>query len=385
MTTPPEAAAHARSDALAAAVRLASAHHGGIQLPISALPGLQTVSGFQAAPPPPPFDAAPQRLDIEKFVVDGVLTINQIIKLLRDEYPQGNANDIVDKNYTVETVQRFKLDAQRVTSCFESAHQKSSEWFTQLGNVISLNIVEQARLKAKEDDGKKKMHEIQAQLPFIMQQVQTMNATVSTDAAQVQETQQQLAKAQHDLDAKRAEQKRIKTATLALIWIPVVAATLAAVNATAEENAVKSAQSATNARQQEVQREQEMLLAAQKQLADVQVQLSQAHAEEAGLEAQAVALLAQEREMETTNRQLQAVQEKVVDCTKTLASALGSATTVDNMMSMQNVSTAIKGLVDALKSDSAFQGDLAALDANGFKDLDAKIALIKKSATKFNI
>ena len=75
-------------------------------------------------------------------------------------------------------------------------------------------------------------------------------------------------------------------------------------------------------------------------------------------------------------------QVNIDHCIHTVSGALGSASNIDNMMSMKNVGEGIRGVVAALKSDSDFAGALAALDDQGFADLDKRIQSMQKSSSK---
>ncbi len=78
-------------------------------------------------------------------------------------------------------------------------------------------------------------------------------------------------------------------------------------------------------------------------------------------------------------------QVDINQCIHTVSGALGSASTITNMMSMKNVGDSIKGLLSALKTHADFNGPLAMMNDQGFADLDQRIQAMQKTMIKLGI
>jgi len=210
----------------------------------------------------------------------------------------------------------------------------------------------------------------------------SLTANLDHEQALLAEAQRNYEDAQHNLDDARAEQDRVRTARLALCWIPMVAVALTVVDITKEENDVKSADSVVNAEKEQLNKDSQLLQSHAAQLGELRNEGIVLHTLSTSLQTSESQLQSQQTKLNEESAYLGPLKVNIDHCIHAVSGALGSAANIDNMMSMKNVGEGIRGLVSALKTDSGFSGALATLNDQGFAELDQRIQAMQKSSKR---
>ena len=141
---------------------------------------------------------------------------------------------------------------------------------------------------------------------------------------------------------------------------------------------MNSAKDTESRSRREAQQDAEVLNRTKEQVQALQVQMSQAESRRSALQVQMGSIAQQKANLESMRDQLVVVKTSVIDCLHTVDAALCSAKVIDNLMSLSNFASSVKGLASALQADDAFAGELAQLDEAAFKELDDDIVRIHK-------
>lgn len=150
------------------------------------------------------------------------------------------------------------------------------------------------------------------------------------------------------------------------------------IDITAEQNAVNAASDAAGRSADEAREDGRVLEETRNQIQLLQKEIADVESQRALLQQRLTAASAEAADLETTRGLLVVVKTSILDCLHTVDKALTSAQTLDNQMSLSNFSTAVKGLIAALRLDGSFLGEVATLDEASFKHLDDSISAIKK-------
>ncbi|KAG8990650.1 hypothetical protein FRB94_013231 [Tulasnella sp. JGI-2019a] len=308
---------------------------------------------------PPTFDSAPERAQViagVKAAIQNIFTSvkNDIIDVLN--HPIANRGDIIDMDYSPEAVTTFKVRSTECDHNLTGASVTASAWFTAVGTHLqeitnTLGQV-QAQINTADQDIAKNTALIEANVKAIAELTQNM----THESQLLAQAQNNFNDAQRRFNDAKAEQDRVRTARNALIWMPFVAIALTVVDITKEQNDVNSASAVVSAEQVQLKKDQDLSKESE--------------------------LKAQQAKLNSDADYLRPLKVNIDHCIHVVSAALGSGSTTDNLMSMNNVGVAIKGVVAALKNEGDFAGALAKLDEKGFAELDKRIQAIQRASKK---
>ncbi|KAG8994950.1 hypothetical protein FRB93_001392 [Tulasnella sp. JGI-2019a] len=329
---------------------------------------------------PPTFDSAPERAQVIAGVKAAIQNINDIIDVLN--HPIANKGDIIDMDYTPEAVTTFRVRSAECDHNLTGASVTASAWFTAVGTHLqeitnTLGQV-QAQINTADQDIAKNTALIAANVKAIAELTQNM----THESQLLAQAQNNFNDAQRRFNDAKAEQDRVRTARNALIWIPFVAIALTVVDITKEQNDVNSTSAVVSADQVQLKKDQELVASHGADLKKLQQEGITLHATLTGLQSKESELKAQQAKLNSDAEYLRPLKVNIDHCIHVVSAALGSGSTIDNLMSMNNVGVAIKGLVAALKNEGDFAGALAKLDEKGFAELDKRIQAIQKASKK---
>ncbi|KAG8889240.1 hypothetical protein FRB98_005252 [Tulasnella sp. 332] len=327
---------------------------------------------------PQSFESAPEYAQIATSVKAAINNINEIVGLL--DHPIALKGDLIERSYAPGTVAAFKVQCSECEHNLTEASKTSSDWFNSVAKHLEditndISRVED-QIKSTDQELAKNTAEIEANVNAITVLTENMNQ----DKQHLQESQNRYREAQDKYNRAKEEKENVQTARNWLCWMPVVAVALTVVDLTVEDSAVNSTRDQVNAEQGQLERDQNMLNGHADQLRQLQQDGLTLHATLTSLQAKQGELKAQEEKLKVDSDYLRPLKINIDHCIHTVSGALGSASNIDNMMSMKNVGFGIKGLVDALKTGRDFRGALASMNEQGYEDLDKKIRAIETVA-----
>ncbi|KAG9031260.1 hypothetical protein FRB95_002900 [Tulasnella sp. JGI-2019a] len=329
---------------------------------------------------PPTFDSAPERAQVIAGVKLAIQNINDIIDVLN--HPIANKGDIIDMDYSPEAVTTFRARSTECDHNLTGASVTASAWFTAVGTHLqeitnTLGQV-QAQINTADQGIAKNTALIAANVKAIAELTQNM----THESQLLAQAQNNFNDAQRRFNDAKAEQDRVRTARNALIWIPFVAIALTVVDITKEQNDVNSTRTVVSADEVQLKKDRELVASHGAELKKLQQEGITLHATLVGLQAKESELKGQQSKLNADSEYLRPLKVNIDHCIHVVSAALGSGSTIDNLMSMNNVGVAIKGLVAALKNEGDFAGALAKLDEKGFAELDKRIQAIQKASKK---
>ncbi|KAG8889251.1 hypothetical protein FRB98_005263 [Tulasnella sp. 332] len=329
---------------------------------------------------PPAFDSAPERVQIITGVKAAIENINEVIDLLN--HPIANEGDIIDMDYAPDTVTTFKIRSAECEQNLASASMTASAWFTSVGKILQdvTNTLSNVKDEMNTTD-----QEIAKNTALM-----AANVKAIADLTQDKEHESQLlAKAQADykdaqdrLDSAHAERTRVHIAQGFFTWFPPVSVALSIVDQTKEQGDIDSAEAVAKAEGTQLTNDQMLLEKTAWELKNQQQDGIALHATMTGLQANDQELKTQQEKLNEDSTFLGPLKVNIDHAIHTVTSAFGSGSNVDNMMSMKNVGTSIRGLVDALKNDDDFKGALATMDEPGWAELDKRVQAMQKASKR---
>ncbi|KAG8994800.1 hypothetical protein FRB94_009657 [Tulasnella sp. JGI-2019a] len=328
----------------------------------------------------PPFEDSLERKEIIKGVKAAIQNINEIIDLLN--HPIDDKGDIIDMDYAPETVASFKVQSAECQKNLTGASTTASAWFTyitgKLQSVTARIGQTQDQINTTDQDIVKNTSQIDANVKAI----DDLTRSLTHDSEVLADALKKFNDAKSRYDDAKAEQDRVQTARWFFIWNPVVTLALTLVDVLKEENEVKTTKIVVDAEEVQLKKDQELVA---KHGAD----LKKLQEDGKSLNTALTDLQKKQRELKTSQSQLNDNAERlrpltvsIDQCIHVVSAALGSASNIDNMMSMNNVGVAIKGVLAALKDDSDFTGAVATFDEQGFAELDKRIQAMQKALKK---
>ncbi|KAG9029621.1 hypothetical protein FRB95_005057 [Tulasnella sp. JGI-2019a] len=317
---------------------------------ISSVPPVpQPIPAVMPTVAPPTFDSALGRAQVIAGVKLAIQNINNIIDVLN--HPVADKEDTIDLEYSPEAVTTFKV---RSTECDHAQIDTADQ------DIAKNTALIEAKVKAISELTQITAHESQL----------LIHAQSNSDMAQ------------RRLNETKAQQDRARIAQGAAIWIPVAAVALAIVDTKKEQSDVDSARAVVTTEEAPLKRDQGLAESYGADLKKLQQEGISLHATLINLQTKEAELKEQQSKLNADSEYLGPLKANVDHCIHVVSAALGSTSKIDNMMSMNAVSVAIKGLLDALKDEDDFTGELAKLDAQGFAGLDKRIQAIQKASNK---
>ncbi|KAG8990649.1 hypothetical protein FRB94_013230 [Tulasnella sp. JGI-2019a] len=329
---------------------------------------------------PPTFDSAPERAEIIAGVKAAIQNINDIIDVLN--HPIANKGDIIDMDYTPEAVTTFRVRSAECEQNLTGASVTASAWFTAVGTHLqeitnTLGQV-QAQINTADQDIAKNTALIEANVKAISELSQNM----THESQLLAQAQKNFNDAQRRFNDAKAEQRRVRTARNALIWVPFVSIALTIVDITKEQNDVNSTRTVVSADQAQFGKDRILVASHGADLRKRRQEGLVLHDTLTGLQVNESELKAQQAKLNSDSVYLRPLKVNIDHCIHVVSAALGSGSNIDNLMSMNNAGVAIKGLIDALKDEGDFTGTLATLDEKGFAELDKRIQAIQNVSKK---
>ncbi|KAG8994801.1 hypothetical protein FRB94_009658 [Tulasnella sp. JGI-2019a] len=336
---------------------------------ISSVPPVpQPIPAVMPTVAPPTFDSALGRAQVISGVKLAIQNINNIIDVLN--HPVADKEDTIDLEYSPEAVTTFKV---RSTEC-----DHFTAVSTHLQEITDTIDHGQAQIDTADQDIAKNTALIEAKVKAISELTQI----TAHESQLLIHAQSNYDMAQRRLNETKAQQDRARIAQGAAIWMPVAAVALAIVDTKKEQSDVDSARAVVTTEEAPLKRDQGLAESYGADLKKLQQEGISLHATLINLQTKEAELKEQQSELNADSEYLGPLKANVDHCIHVVSAALGSTSKIDNMMSMNAVSVAIKGLLDALKDEDDFTGELAKLDAQGFAGLDKRIQAIQKASNK---
>ncbi len=166
---------------------------------------------------------------------------------------------------------------------------------------------------------------------------------------------------------------------IAMLFIPVVAFGVAAINMTAMSANLDDHYEAVRRLEGQLATSNTELDSRRGTLAGQQAERGRLVSQVAGLRTRADELATEGRTLGEARASLAELSQRINDCLHAVNTALSSSTAMATMCSMKNVVTGIRGVVGGLGRNEMFAGPLALLDEVAFGALDRRVATIRRS------
>ncbi|KAI0649814.1 hypothetical protein C8Q79DRAFT_901462 [Trametes meyenii] len=318
-----------------------------------------------------------EKASIVRDVECSVSAVNDIITLLQRDSPLDS--DIVDANYSVETVALFQILSQDAVNFLQSAKDATILWIYQTAERMSENLVESLKLSDM-------LQESSTSLVMVEEYTLSARERIDQLEEEINAGNRNLASARHALhDAERdlERQRRVRRATriaaiVTLFFAPIVSAALVAVDLTAIERAIEQRKGTVSAVEGQ-------LAQSRSQLNNQHDTLDLEYGRSASLTTYIYELLEEEQLLGILEDGLQEERESLArlsvtinDCLLTVNAALNSSATIVAAGSMRNIVTGIRGLAAALGADAMFAGPVAQLNDRALAVLDRRVEALKR-------
>ncbi|PIL29019.1 hypothetical protein GSI_09067 [Ganoderma sinense ZZ0214-1] len=307
-----------------------------------------------------------------------VTSVNDIITSLQRETPLSS--DIIQMNYPQSTIDEFIRSSLAVVDSIRSASERASSWLADTGDRLSQNLDEARRV---EDD----VRNTSSLLRDAEENIRATEENIRTSETNVQHAQNGLASAQSALARARDRMEEAENthkaihigSMIAMIFMPIVAFGVAAVNMAAMSENLDNHYDAVRRLESELSASNTELETRRGTLAQQQGERGQLELKVAGLRSRASSLAAEGRTLSEARESLAELSRRINDCLYAVNAALSSSTSIAAMCSMRNVVTGIRGVVGGLGRDEMFAGPLTLLDEGAFGALDRRVATIRRS------
>ncbi|KAI0649815.1 hypothetical protein C8Q79DRAFT_923296 [Trametes meyenii] len=307
--------------------------------------------------------------DVERSVG----AVNDIITLLQGGLPLSS--DVVDVNYSQETVKSFLERSQAVVNHLQSASTTTSNWLSETGNRISQNLVESGKISDALQQSSSNLVQSDRRTQSTHERITQLEQAVNAGEQNLSSAQSSLSAAENRLN----EARRVRDIAFASFFVaPIVGGALLAVDQTAIRHDIDS-------RKESVHAIRNQLAQSRSQLDQQRVQLSSENAQRAELSSHIHKLQEEQRALGAQADGLQKEREtlsqlsvSINDCLLTVNSALSSSATIPAGRSMRNVVSGIRGLVGALGADATFAGPVAQLNDSSLQRLDSGVEALRR-------
>ncbi|EJD37880.1 hypothetical protein AURDEDRAFT_173022 [Auricularia subglabra TFB-10046 SS5] len=327
------------------------------------------------------FGDAPELATICNHLGAGVNAVNRAVVVLRDGHA-GDARllDAIDVSYAPEVVQRFQDAAREASQAFGDAQGAANAWYNELSAALSQNLVHQHEVEQQQRSDTEDLAVSRQKLSAAEAEKTQLQAQLAQDAINLANAIHAVDAAEGRLDDARSARNAAVVASVFLFFVaPVVALPALAIGLPALESAVDGAKDSRNRIEAQLASTRQALQITEQTTVECHAQVSRMESRIAELGCRLAALEFRRRDLTTMRDWLVHVRPMVLDCVHTVDTALASATTLDNMLSLSNVSSAVRSLSSTLNVES-FRGLLPVVDGTCLVELEQQRARLAQKA-----
>ncbi|KAI0672197.1 hypothetical protein C8Q78DRAFT_1068790 [Trametes maxima] len=317
------------------------------------------------------------KASIVRDVECSVSAVNDIITLLQRDTPLDS--DIVDANYSVETVALFQILSQDAVNFLQSAKDATILWICQTSERMSENLVESLGLSDTLLESSTSLVLAEEYASSASERIGQLEEEINAGNRNLASACNALRDAERNLEHRRHVRRVMRGAAIAtLFFAPIVSAVLVAVDLTAIERAIDLRRGAVSTVERQLERSRSQL-DYQHDTLDIE------HGRSASLTTHIYELLQEQQLLGILEDGLQEEREALArlsvsinDCLLTVNAALNSSATISAGHSMRNVVTGIRGLAAVLGADAMFAGPVARLNDRALAVLDRRIEALRR-------
>lgn len=305
---------------------------------------------------------APELAVISGHVGTGIQAVNRAIAVLRDRHADNTRLvDAIDMAYDPDAVQQFQAAAQGASQAFAAAQETANAWFIALSAALSQNLASQHGVEQQQRTVAENLATTKQQLSAAREKDAQLRAQLALHASSLTNAADAVRQAESRLDDARAARNATRVAGAFLFFVfPVAGFTALAISCTALENAVDEARDNRHRISVQLENTRKALENTQQSLGDLCGQVASMESRAAELGSQAASLVCRTGELTAMRDRLVRIRPMVLECVHTVNAALGSTRTLDNMLSLSNVASAVRCLSGTLRVDF-FAGPLPGL------------------------
>ncbi|KAI0764229.1 hypothetical protein BD413DRAFT_641504 [Trametes elegans] len=320
--------------------------------------------------------SADYRLAITRDVEGAIYSINAIVVLLQGNEPARY--DVIDMNFTEDTVEAFVEYSQAVVDYLNSASISASLWLADSGERMSENLCEARRIHDEVLWTISQGLQMQEYTDATLERMQHLRVQLDVEEENLETAQKTLSHAEHSLRRKKNVRRGLRIGALATLFVPVVSIALVAVDATVVQQDINSQRKAVRTVKAELASSRKQLEDHEGQLLAETTQISLLSLEMDELEKQQQRLVTERAALQEERETLAVLAVGINECLHAVGGAYGSSVVISSMRSMRNVLDGIQGVVEALGQEEMFDGPVALLNEAGIRELDSQVAAIKR-------
>ncbi|KAI0742068.1 hypothetical protein C8Q80DRAFT_174230 [Daedaleopsis nitida] len=305
-----------------------------------------------------------------------VAGVNDIVTLLLSDVP--STSDILDINYTQNTIDDFHTSRQAVVDSLVAASQRTERWLREAGDELSRNLSQAGRIEASIRQTSSDMHMASEHIHTSESRIRVLQSNIEHEENNLSSAQHALSNAREELESRERARAIMNAVTITTFFIfPIVGWAATAIGNAVMADSISTQQNAVSAAESQLSSTRAQLETQRGTLSCERAEKERLSSTAATLRRQADALCTDAERLKSARADLAELSTQINDCLYTVNGALSSSKTIAVMSSMRSVVAGIRGIVHALGRDAMFEGPLAELDDAALGALDRRVAAIR--------